>query len=342
MRELLKRGASVDLPSSLGSTTALTVAAGEGHLPTLLVLLQHSANPLKDVSGITALMRAAGSGHEACVQALLRAKAIAEQLLDNDGRNALHWAEVMGHPATAALLRQHALCLPLGLSAALCAALPPRTWSWVALSMVLGAIGVVAARRTLTGRPDEHRAARQRRPHCHARHAKAQGKINTEETSRQLAAPPQPAAAAVPRAKQAARPRAEDATEEPVFEEAEQARSTKSKKKGKVGRATAAGKEPSEAPSPATPAPPPAIADGGLSALEEGGVGAEAAAAVAAAEMAARRRQTMQKGNHWQGTGSSRGAGGSSGARPRGGASGGRAGGARAGGGGAGGGGSTH
>ena len=34
VRELLKRGASVDLPSSLGSTTALTVAAGESHLPT--------------------------------------------------------------------------------------------------------------------------------------------------------------------------------------------------------------------------------------------------------------------------------------------------------------------
>ena len=43
VRELLKRGASVDLPSSLGGT-ALMDAAAYGHLSIVLVLLQHSAS----------------------------------------------------------------------------------------------------------------------------------------------------------------------------------------------------------------------------------------------------------------------------------------------------------
>ena len=41
------------------------------------------------------------------MKALLRAKANTE-LLDNDGRTALQWAEDQGHTATAQLLRQHA------------------------------------------------------------------------------------------------------------------------------------------------------------------------------------------------------------------------------------------
>ena len=57
VRELLKRGASVDLPSNLGFT-ALMTAAFQGHLSTLLVLLQHSAYPdLQNVDGHTALTR---------------------------------------------------------------------------------------------------------------------------------------------------------------------------------------------------------------------------------------------------------------------------------------------
>ena len=57
VRELLKRGASVDLQASLG-LTALMDAAGYGHLSILLVLLQHSANSnLQDTcDGATALM----------------------------------------------------------------------------------------------------------------------------------------------------------------------------------------------------------------------------------------------------------------------------------------------
>ena len=140
VRELLKRGASVDQPSSLGST-ALMQAAYNGHLSIVLILLQHSASidmqtnlggtalisaadqghepcvqallrakantDLQTMFGGTALMYAAVLGHEACVKVLLRAKVIAE-LLDNEGDTALQHAEAMGHTATAALIRQHA------------------------------------------------------------------------------------------------------------------------------------------------------------------------------------------------------------------------------------------
>jgi ankyrin repeat protein len=75
VRELLKRGASIDLPGGRG-LTALMSAALNGHLSILLVLLQHSANPdLQDIDGGTALMKAACQGQEACVQTLLRARA---------------------------------------------------------------------------------------------------------------------------------------------------------------------------------------------------------------------------------------------------------------------------
>ena len=51
-------------------------------------------------------MAAADEGHEACVKALLRAKANTE-LLDETGRTALQWAEIKGHTAIAKLIRQH-------------------------------------------------------------------------------------------------------------------------------------------------------------------------------------------------------------------------------------------
>ena len=55
VRMLLKQGADVDLPSSLGMT-ALMAAAGDGQLSCLFVLLQHSANPdLQDCQGFTPL-----------------------------------------------------------------------------------------------------------------------------------------------------------------------------------------------------------------------------------------------------------------------------------------------
>ena len=107
VRVLLKRGASVDLPSSL-NTTALMSAAYRGHLSILLVLLQHSANPdLQSYNGNTALMSTALEGQEACTKALLRAGANTE-LRTNKGSTALQWAEAKGHTATAKLIRQHA------------------------------------------------------------------------------------------------------------------------------------------------------------------------------------------------------------------------------------------
>ena len=56
VKELLKRGASVDLQNSHGFT-ALMEAALYGNLSIVLVLLQHSADPeLLDKDGDTALM----------------------------------------------------------------------------------------------------------------------------------------------------------------------------------------------------------------------------------------------------------------------------------------------
>eukprot|EP00964_Phaeocystis_antarctica_P156538 scaffold126248_cov63-Phaeocystis_antarctica.AAC.1 len=105
--ELLKRGASVDLPGSLG-ITALMAAAHRGHLSVVLLLLQHSANPdLQDDYDQTALMAAAHQGQEACVKALLRAGANTE-LLNDRGFTALQCAENQGHTAIAELIRQHA------------------------------------------------------------------------------------------------------------------------------------------------------------------------------------------------------------------------------------------
>ena len=110
VRELLKRGASVNLPTSFG-LTALMNAAVHGHPSILLVLLQHSASlDLQASDGLTALMMAADQGHEACVQALLRAKANTE-LVDQEGRTALEWAENQGHTAITDLIRHHAALL---------------------------------------------------------------------------------------------------------------------------------------------------------------------------------------------------------------------------------------
>ena len=107
VRELLKRGASIDLPSSLGDTPLMR-AAYNGHLSVVLILLQHLANPdLQSNEGGTALMAAANQGQAPCVKALLRAKASTE-LLDEGGNTALQWAENKGHTTTAALIRQHA------------------------------------------------------------------------------------------------------------------------------------------------------------------------------------------------------------------------------------------
>merc|ERR1740139_1943680 len=121
--------------------------------------------------------------------------------------------------------------------------------SLMGFSMMLGAMALLAFSYTLTARPGQHRAARQRRPH----RAKAQGRtITSEPSTRQRTAD----ATVAPEVIQAVR---EDAAmEEPLDEEAvEQAKlqdcSKKSKKKSKTGRASAAGDAPSEVPPAAAP-----------------------------------------------------------------------------------------
>ena len=140
-KELLHRGASVDLPTTLG-LTALMAAAQNGHLSTLLLLLQHGANPnFENIYGGTPLMSAAYQGHEACVQALLRAGSNTE-LVDSNDKNALQWAEAQGHVAITKLLRQHARsahasCISLGVGGVdLCAA-APLAWQWAMLCVLL-------------------------------------------------------------------------------------------------------------------------------------------------------------------------------------------------------------
>ena len=105
-KELLKRGATVDLPHNHGGTALVGAAAG-GQPAALLLLLEHSANPdLQNDGGFTALMEAAHEGHEACAKALLRANANTE-LLTKSGRTALQLAEAQGHTAIAELIRRH-------------------------------------------------------------------------------------------------------------------------------------------------------------------------------------------------------------------------------------------
>ena len=256
VKELLKRGASVDLQTALGAS-ALMGAVGNGHLSIVHVLLQHSANPdLKNSYGATALMWAAYGGQEACVQALLRAKADTE-LLNEAGFTALQLAEARGHTAIAKLI-QHAACLSLGPGVAYCA-VSPHSWPWVVLSLVLGAIASVAFSRNLTAVSGQHRTAQQKRPRRPgARYFKANGRTTTAGPIRQHAESPQPAAVAAPHATQAEQAARADLAEEPPLE--------RTKKQNTAGRAAAAtADEPSGVPPaaslnslPAT-APRPAV-----------------------------------------------------------------------------------
>ena len=108
VRELLARGASVDLPSSLGDT-ALMNAVRHGRLSVLHVLLQRPTNlELRNSGGDTALMVAAYKGQVACVEALLGAKANPD-VQDSDGCTLLMMTAYQGHDACVqALLRAKA------------------------------------------------------------------------------------------------------------------------------------------------------------------------------------------------------------------------------------------
>ena len=106
-RELLRRGASVDLPDSWGGTPLMN-AAGYGHLAVLRVLLRHHSDPDQQCDrGSSSLMHAADQGHEACVQTLLRAGANTE-LRNKLGETASQVAKARQHHVLAAMIEQHA------------------------------------------------------------------------------------------------------------------------------------------------------------------------------------------------------------------------------------------
>ena len=117
-KELLQRGASVDLRAA-GDMTALMVAAGVGQHSIMRLLLEHKASvDLQSTEGVTALMMAACEGHQECVQELLEVGASTE-LRDQRGDTALQMAEANGYTTTARLLRQRAAKLPASVAMSL-------------------------------------------------------------------------------------------------------------------------------------------------------------------------------------------------------------------------------
>ena len=110
-KELLQRGASVDLRCR-SHRTALMTAAVMGEYAMVRLLLEHTASAdLQDSVGATALMHAAYEGHQECVKELLAAGASTE-VRDQDGCTALGHAEARDRAAIAKLLRQHAATPP--------------------------------------------------------------------------------------------------------------------------------------------------------------------------------------------------------------------------------------
>ena len=117
-KELLKRGARVDL-RGVRHLTALLLAAMKGRHAMVRLLLEHKASiDLQNVDSLTALMLATSEGCKECAQELLGAGASTE-LRDKAGRTALQLAEMQGHAAIAKLLRHHATTPPATVAMAL-------------------------------------------------------------------------------------------------------------------------------------------------------------------------------------------------------------------------------
>ena len=102
---LLDQGAKVRAKDHLGQT-ALMIAAGSGHTQTVMILLESGANAdAKDKEGRTALMFAASSGHTQTVELLLQAQ-VKVNAKDKQDHTALMVASQKGHSHIAQLLQQ--------------------------------------------------------------------------------------------------------------------------------------------------------------------------------------------------------------------------------------------
>lgn len=86
--------------------TPLDLAAGEGHVEVVKVLLDHHAdvNARRTDSGVTALYAAAGTGHSEVVKLLLDHHADVNATLTDDDATALHYAAQEGHQEIVKLL----------------------------------------------------------------------------------------------------------------------------------------------------------------------------------------------------------------------------------------------
>ncbi|XP_069973779.1 uveal autoantigen with coiled-coil domains and ankyrin repeats isoform X3 [Penaeus vannamei] len=100
VKTLLSYGAHVNAKGGIHDSTPLHIAAGEGHLSVLEILLQKGGDlKARDNSGSTPLHCAARGGHVAVVEALVQRGSDISAVEGVYKRTALHLAASAGHPA---------------------------------------------------------------------------------------------------------------------------------------------------------------------------------------------------------------------------------------------------
>jgi ankyrin repeat protein len=104
---LLDAGATVNTTDTNGGT-ALMVASSKGYVGIVNKLLQHGADvnlaSPKDQLDSTALTLAAGNGHDAVLELLLKADVDVDWRTERDGYSALMLAAELGHSSTVGIL----------------------------------------------------------------------------------------------------------------------------------------------------------------------------------------------------------------------------------------------